>query len=267
MTGDWESDTLRVQRVIWNTVQADRRLRGVTVVGPTLQDNTATESDYRNLARRGLLETMDVGAIHRYPGGHFPDYLIDERLKMLHRAWPRKPIWIAETGYNNALARTSGHRAVPEWVAAAYGPAVLLEAVDRRCRTAFFELLDDPDPGAKDNPEANFGLLAVRTGSGPPWRSKPIVATLRDFLTPLRDPGPQFTPPRIRFRATGPADLRTTLTAKRNGTVTAHLRRATDCWDPVEERRIEVAASRVKVETRSGTRYVNVDHEVTSIRL
>ncbi len=267
VTGDWETDTIRVQRVIWNTVRDDRRLSHVTVVGPTLQDNTAVRADYQRLANRGLLRVMDVGAIHRYPGGTYPDHLMDDRLSMLKQTWPGKRIWIGETGYTNAVDGTGGQRAVPEWVAAAYGPSLLLEAVDRRCHTALFEMLDDPDPGPKDVGEANFGLLATREGDGPPWRAKPIVAALRTLLTSLADPGPGYRPDRIRFRATGPGDLRTTLTAKRDGSVTAHLRRARDCYDPVRERAIAVPKARITIETPGRTRVVEIDHRVTSIRL
>ncbi len=267
VSGDWETDTLRVQRAIWNAVRAQPRLSRVTVVGPTLQDVYAERADYQRLADRGLLQVMDVGAIHRYPGGRYPDYLLDDRLSMLRQTWPGKQIWIAETGYTNAVASTSGARSVPESVAAAYAPSVLLEAVDRGCRTAFFEALDDPDAGAKDDTEANFGLFATQAGEGPPWRAKPIVASLRAMLTQLRDPGPAFTPAQIGFRASGPSDLRTTLTAKRDGTVTAHLRRATDCYDPDRRAPISVSAARVKVETAAGVRYVDIDHRVTSLRL
>lgn len=264
---DWWTDTIRVQRAIWNGVKADPRLRHVTVVGPTLQDVYAQQSDYQRLADRGILRLMDVGAIHRYPGGHYPDHLMDDRLALLRRTWPGKPIWIAETGYTNAVASRGGNRPVPEWVAADYAPSALLEAVDRGCRTAFFEALDDPDPGAKDVTEANFGLFATRTGDGPPWRAKPIVDSMRAMLTQLRDPGPAYTPAPVAFRATGPGDLRTTLTAKRDGSVTAHLRRATDCWDVTRTAPIKVTAARVKVESAKGVRYVNVDHRVTSLRL
>lgn len=267
VNGDWETDTLRVQRAIWDAVKAEPRLSHVTVVGPTLQDVYAERSDYQRLADRGLLRVMDVGAIHRYPGGHYPDHLMDDRLSMLRQTWPGTSIWIAETGYTNATASSTGHRSVPEWVAADYAPSALLEAVDRGCRTAFFEALDDPDDGEKDNTEANFGLFATQVGDGPPWRAKPIVASMRAMLTQLRDPGPSFTPAAVRFRATGTSDLRTTLTAKRDGSVTAHLRRATDCWDVSDERRIMVAPARVKVETTSGVRFVDVDHRVTSLRL
>ena len=251
VSGDWYTDTLRVQRVIWNAARSDRRLRHATVVGPTLQDNTAVRSDYQKLADRGLLRVMNVGAIHRYPGGHYPDYLMRERLHMLKQTWPGKRIWIGETGYTNAVAATRGPNPVPEWVAADYAPSLLLEAVDRGCRTALFEVLDDPDPGPKDVPESNFGLFATRSGEGPPWRAKPIVASMRDLLTSLRDPGPAFTPERIRFRASGPPNLRVTLTAKRNGAVTAHLRRAADCWDVERRERIVVPKARVKVVTAS----------------
>lgn len=265
--GDWETPTVGVQRYIWDAVQAEPQLAGVTVVGPTLQDATAVESDYRRLADLGLLNVMDVGAIHRYPGGSYPDHLMDDRLAMLRRTWPGKEIWIAETGYTNAVASTTGARTVPESVAATYAPSALLEAVDRGCKTAFFEALDDPDLGEKDLAEANFGLWALKDGTSPPWRAKPIVGRMRTLLTSLRDPGPAFTPPRVVFQATGPSDLRVTLTAKRDGTVTAHLRRAVDCWDTKTRSAVVVPKAQVRIETATGVRYVYLDQQMRSVIL
>lgn len=264
----WERDAVRIQRAIWRTVASEPRLRHVTVLGPSLQDVSATVEDFRRLRQLGLLDYMDVGGIHRYPNGGYPDHDMNRRLAVARRGWPRTPIWITETGYTNALATTSGHRPVPESVAAQYAPTVLLEAVDRGCRTMWFEVLDDVDPGPKDDREANFGLFAIQDGEGPPWRSKPAANELRTFLARLRDPGPVVEPRRVAFRVRAPSgDVRATLTAKRNGVVTAHLRRATRCWDPEEQRPIDVQPTRARVETAGRVRFVMVDHRVTSITL
>lgn len=266
---DWKRRTVAKQSVIWRAVKSYASLSHVSVVGPSLQDVRATETDYRDLANMGLLQYMDRSGIHRYPGGRYPDYQLDETLAMLRRTWPGKAVWISETGYSNALATTGGHNPVPEDVSADYGPSTLLEAAARGCNVVWFELLDDPDPGAKDITEANLGMYAtIGATMGPSWRAKPVVARMASFLGSLRDPGTTYTPPRIALQVSSASgDVRSTVTAKRNGSVTVHVRRATECWDPLRRQRISVAGVPVTIRTATSTRTVTVNHRVSSITL
>ncbi len=265
---DWPQRTVAKQKLIWQAVKADPRLSHVKVVGPSLQAVVGKENHYKALRDAGIVRYMDYAGIHRYHGGRYPDHLIDERLAWIDRYWGGKPTWITETGYTNALARKRGHNPVPEDVSAAYAPSALLEAVDRGCKVTWFELLDDPDPGAKDEIESNFGMFAIKDGMAPPWRAKPVVATMRSFLGRLEDPGPAYDPPSIGLRVTSQVDdVRRTVVARRDGSVTLHLRRATNCWHPVDQKRISVKTVPVRVETAKGTRTVWVDHRVTSIGL
>lgn len=265
---DWARRTVAKQRVIWQAVKSHPSLAHVKVLGPSLQAVVGTESHHRAVRDAGLLRYMDYAALHRYSGGRYPNHLIDERLAWIREYWPGKPTWITETGYTNALASPSGHRPVPEDVSAVYAPSALLEAVDRGCNVAWYQLLDSPDPGPKNIQENNFGMFATRTGMAPPWRPKPVVAVMRSFLSRLEDPGPAYDPPRIGLEVTSRADdVQSTVVAKRNGTVTLHLRRATNCWDPIDQRRIPVQAVPVVVRTAKGTRTFRVDHEVRSVAL
>jgi hypothetical protein len=264
----WHQVVVSRQRAIWQAVKAEPRLRDVVVLGPSLRDVSATEGDYRRLRDLGLLRYLDYITLHRYPNGRYPDHLLDERLSMLRRVWPGKRAWITETGYHNAVSDASGHKPVPEWVAGQYAAATVLEAGDRGVKMAWFELLDQPDPGAKNDRESNFGLYATRAGQGPPWRAKPVVGSLRTFLGSLADPGPAHDPAPVRLGVNASKrDVRVTLTAKRNGAVTAHVRRATDCWDAIGQHPISVAPARVVLRTPSRTRTLWVDHQVTSVRL
>ena len=164
-------------------------------------------------------------------------------------------MWITETGYTNALAATTGHALVPEDVAAVYGPSLLLEAIDHGCRVSIFELLDTPDGAPKDNTEHNFGLYACVDGGAPPWRAKPIVSSLRALSSSLKDPGPAYDPARIPLSVTSAAgDVQRTVTAKRDGRATVHLRRAKDCWDPFRKVRLAVPAVAVRIQTPASTR-------------
>lgn len=263
---DWVKRTVAIQKVIWQTVKGDSRLAHVKVVGPSLHSGKSTEQQYRALRDAGLVQYMDYAGIHRYHLGEYPDRLLDERLGWVERFWGGKPVWITETGYTNALHRSTGHKPVPEDVSAVYAPSTLLEAVDRNCKVSWYELLDDPDPLAKDDTESNFGMYATAVDEAPPWRAKPVVPVMRALLAQLKDPGPAYTPPRMQLEVTTDADdVRTTLVGKRDGTVTLYVRRATDCWDPVALKPIVVTPVPVVVKTTHATWTLAVTHAVQSI--
>jgi hypothetical protein len=240
----------------------------VKVLGPSLQAVKATENDYRILGDLGLAQYMDYHAIHRYPGGHYPNVLLDTNVTWANRHLSGRPVWITETGYTNCLAYTSGHKPVPEDVAAVYAPSALLEAVDRGCKVSWYELLDDVDPGAKDAIESNFGMFATGSGMAPPWRAKPVVWAMRSFLSQLKDPGPAYEPPALGLGITSQVgDVQGTVMGKRDGSVTVHLRRATDCWNTTTQQRIHVGEVPVVLTTSRGSRTVLVDHRVRSVQL
>jgi hypothetical protein len=265
---DWVERTVAKQKVIWRAVKSDPRLAHVKVVGPSLHAVAATEADYKALGDAGIARFMDYAGMHRYPGGRYPDQLLDERLLWTDRHWASKPTWITETGYTNALASTRGHRPVPEGVSALYGPSAVLEAADRGCNVVWYELLDDPDAGSKDAIESNFGMFATIDGMGPLWRPKPIVTAMNSFLTWLDDPGPAYVPAEVRLRVTSNvADVKTTVVAKRGGGVALYVRRATDCWDVNAQTPISVPKAQVSITTVEGSQTFAIDHVVTKIPL
>ena len=267
VTGDWETDTIRVQRVIWRFVRDSRRLSHVTVVGPTLQDNTAVRADYQRLANRGLLRVMDVGAIHRYPGGTFPDHLMDDRLSMLNQTWPGKRIWIGQTGYTNAVDGTGGQRAVPESAAAAYGPSH--PARGGRPPVPHRSLRDARRPRPRAEGRRRGELRVVRDAG----RGRSAVAGQADRRnaadaahvpvgpgTPL-PPRPHPVPGQRPARPAHHVDREAGRQRHRPPAPCAGL------LDPVRERPIAVPKARITIETPGRTRVVEIDHRVTSIRL
>lgn len=267
---DWPSRTVAKQKLIWQTVRADPKLAHVKVVGPKLQAVVGTESQYRALGAAGIAKYMDYAAVPSFSNGRHPYPALRQRLAWVRKYWGGKRAWISETGYSNALAASSGRSVVPEDVSAAYAPAALLEALDHRCKgVSWFELLDSPDPGSRDVVEANFGMFAMRSGDmAPPWRPKPVVTRMSEFLSLLKDDGAEYDPPWIRLKVTsGAADVRHTVTGKRDGSAMVHIRRARDCWDPQKKRRLNVPEAEVKIRTATGTRTVYVDHQVGSFRL
>jgi hypothetical protein len=267
---DWAERAVSVQRTIFEAVRSHPELDGATVIGPSLQAAMATEADYRRLADLGLAELVDAMGLHSYPGGRYPSQGLDERLAPMRSHFPEAAVWLTETGYNNAVDSSGrgGATPVPEEVAAAYAAPAVLEAVDRGMAITWYEVLDDPDPGGRDVAESNYGLLAVDDGGAPPWRAKPVVAALTDFLAELRDPGPVHRPEPVTLTVTSSADdLRWTALGKRDGSTWLHLRRGVDLWDPVSETPIAVEPVRVSVESPSGRATVDVGAEVRSLRV
>jgi len=170
-------------------------------VGPSLNAAFATESQYKKLRDLGLPQWMDYSGVHSYPNGHYPDQGLDQRMRWAAKYW-KKPVWITETGYTNALHRPKGHNPVPNDVSAIYAPSALLEAIDRGAKSTWYELLDDPDSLAKTQIESNFGMFSTAYKDQFPWPPKPIFATMRAMLAQLKDPGVPYTPAAIPLKIT-----------------------------------------------------------------
>ena len=91
---------------------------------------------------------------------------------------------------------------------------------------------------------------------------------MRQILDTLRDDGLGYSPQEIPLRITSAAkDLRTTVTAKRDGTATVFLRRSLPCWDIKARKRIDVPFVDVKIESSKGVQTVRVDDVVRAVQL
>jgi hypothetical protein len=246
------------QKAIYQAVKGDKRLKNVIVVGPSLNAAKATEAQYKELRDLGLPQWMDYSGVHSYPNGHYPDNGLGQRLRWAAKYW-KKPVWVTETGYTNALHRPKGHNPVPNDVSAVYAPSALLEAVDRGCKSTWYELLDDPDSLAKTQIESNFGMFSTAYKDQPPWPPKPIFATMRSFLALLKDPGPAYTPAAIPLKITpGSPDVRVTVTANRNGVAMAHIRRAIDYYNPDTQQYVVLPPTTCKLEGPTGTKMITL---------
>jgi hypothetical protein len=105
---DWRQRTVAKQRLIWQTVKGDSRLSRVKVLGPSLQAVKATEGDYNILGDLGLAQYIDYAAIHRYPGGHYPNVLLDTNVSWVKRHLSGRPVWITETATPTAWRTPRG---------------------------------------------------------------------------------------------------------------------------------------------------------------
>ena len=265
---NWRELTLQKQKVLYQAVQASPALRGKPVLGPSLQMVKATEADYKWFAANGLNNYMTHAGTHCYASGRYIDSNFDSNTRLMRQYW-RKPVWITETGYTNAVADDGGPRPVPEWVSGIYAPSAALEAIDRNWKVNWFEVMDDVDAGAKNDPEANFGLWAVGSTISPSgWRAKPAAVALKGILNGLKDPGPAYQPRAVGLRvAAATPDVRWTALGKRDGSVRLYLRRTVDVYDPRTEQKLSVAKVKVTITTGKGTRTVYVGPEVTSVLL
>jgi len=247
---DWPERTVAIQKIIWDFVQATPTLSHVKVVGPSLHASVSTvHEDHLRLGRLGVQDYMDYAGLHRYFGGRYPDYLIDERLGWIKEAFGDKPTWVTETGYTNAMANPGGHRPAPEDVSAAYAPICLLEWAIRGCRSTRYELLDDPDAGEKDDQQANFGLWRTPSLDPATWTEKPEASVMRTFLGSLQDPGDDFTPKPVRLDVQAPEGVKSLVVGKRNGSAALLLWQNTGIYDPARQEPITVEAASVEVRT------------------
>ena len=247
--GDWVTEMKDWQAGLWAAAKARPATADLPVLSPALAFRW-------NYAEAGdLSEHADVANAHMYPGGHRPSNEITRITNAVRTSVPDGPLITTEAGYHNALNTSNGHRPVPEDVAGAYLPRLLLEHVGRgEQRMYSYELIDSfPDPDL-DNPEAHFGLL--RHDLTP----KPAYTAMRNLLALLADPGPSIEPGTLGLAAQGlPSDARHLLTEKRDGSWVLLLWRDVSLWDADAQQPLTVTPAEVSVQLES-------DYELTVLR-
>jgi hypothetical protein len=267
LRADWAQATVAYQKVIWDFVHATPALSKVAVVSPSLQlggDNPY--ADFAKLGAAGVAQYIDYAGMHSYPGGLKPDSKVEMRLDWVRNAWgPTVPTWVSETGYQNAMnAPMSGPRPVPEDIAASYAPRTVLDYFSKGCKSARYELLDEPD-ASNTNAEAAYGLLNCPSTNPATWTVKPEYGVLKGFLNGLKDTAASYTPAPVALQVTAPSTVKWILTAKSDGTKTLLAYLNTSIWDVRTRTRIKVNPVDVVVVDRLGTRTVKVGAEVVSI--
>ena len=264
---DWPQRTLRVQKIIWDFVQAN--MPHIQVVGPSLHSSVSTaQQDQVRLGELGIGAYMDSAGLHRYFSGRYPDYLTDERIGWIRAAYgANMPIWVTETGYTNCVNNTTQHKPVPENVSAKYGPLTVLEFFVRGCNTTRYELLDDPDP-EKNDVESNFGLWRTPSLSPTTWTEKPEASAMRGFVAGLADPGPTFTPDPVPLSVTAPSTVKSLVVGKRDGSHRLLLWQRAPIFDPMTQKPMTAPNATAVVERPLFTSSVTVPAgEVVTVSL
>ena len=235
---NWQTMLLQYQQHLYMAVKSDPQLAPLTVVGPSI----VRDPHEREIG--DISQMMDVGNIHSYAPVYAPEKLVPEFLERARfNAGPTSPVWATETGYNTALNYRGELPPVSESAMASYMPRVFLEHFRQGFnRTYSYELLDEfPDPGQAER-ESHWGLL--RNDLSP----KPAFESVRNLITILKDPGPEFTPERLDYTISGDqTNLRQLLLQKRDGSFYLVLWRSTSVWDTTNQAPLNPGSTPVTV--------------------
>ncbi len=267
---DWPERTVALQRAIWIEWAKYPQLANGLIVGASLHAVVATVAQYDRLKALGILQYQHVVGIHSYFGGDAPLRGLDARLKMVRDSYGTTTKFIVtETGWHNALTTTAGHRPISEEAAATYGPRAVLMLGQLGIRGCRYELLDDPDAGAKDAHESNFGIIGVGATIDPAaWRNKPEFFTVGDLLRDLADPGPGAAPIDVPVKVEAPSDVWWCVTAKKDGTAKVRMFRNVPVWDPSARTMLLPPANvNVTITDKAGPRTIAVGPSVRSVAL
>jgi hypothetical protein len=237
---DWPRRLRDYQRRLYTLAKADPATARLPVLAPSLTSWQA------RAAVGDLGAWADAGNLHPYPAGAAPELGGLEREVAEARRLKRSgPLEATETGYHAALAQPGGQPPVPDTVAAAYLPRLLLDNFARGIRRTFlYELLDEkPDP-ARVSQEQHWGLFDVS------HRAKPQARTVARLLELLADPGRSFSAGSLAYELQAPPDVRHVLLAKRDGSFALVLWRAAPLWDPAARRRLTANAASARLTFR-----------------
>jgi len=219
----WVAET-REKTIALRAARDARGLTAIPIVAPALArvtlGGTEGADTWEQAGTLGDLSAyVDYGNIHVYPQGLQPSREIDYFTGCARRVSDGHPVMCTEGGYFTAMDYVGGAFPVPQWVAAAYTPQMLLEHFTRGSSRFFrYELFDDP--GFSDAArEANFGMVqSLDLGAPSLLFPKPDFLAVRRLLALFADPGPAFDPLPLDVSVSGPGDLRTAVFAKRDGT-------------------------------------------------
>ncbi len=255
---DWSGELRSYQKDLYEAVKSNPSTSDMPVIGPSL----AHAHNAREVG--DISDRLDFGNMHPYPGGHHPgtraldDYNIANSRKMS----ADKPMMPSETGYHNAVRHTGGHKGVSERAASRYMPRLLLEHFNRNIpRTYAYELIDfkPDDTGAND--QRNFGLLR-NDGT-----EKPEFVALKNMLSLLDDPGPEFSTDSLDYSLEGDVeDVHQTLLQKRDGNFFLVLWQEVPSYDLDANKDVSVSGKSVTLSLNEGSREARTFLPVNSQR-
>ncbi len=227
----WVAELRGHQRALGEAVEGSAAARELPLYGPSVTTPGAA-------AALGPLAGLDGVSTHPYPGGEPPPAGLAGASAIRAALSPGAPLLATESGYHTTPEVEADQPGVPEEVAAAYLPRLLLDHAARGVeRTFLYELVDSGG-------EAGYGLYRED------WTPKPAAGAVARLLDHLEDPGPAFTPAPLPLRVTVAGDapgppVRSLLLGRRDGTYDVALWRETSRYDL--ERRLLVDDPPVEV--------------------
>lgn len=242
---NWATRLRQFQAWLDENVKANPNLRQVPVVGPSIWGRLTSD-----IITLGSLEPyLDVACLHYYTGGRRPteagrpssadegggssEYTLAEAVRQAKTQAPDKPLYVTEFGYPVAgpgLPLSSGF--ITETAAAKYLVRGLFDLFAAGAEKTFiYSLIDD----VERNPPRYHGLL-----SGSLDRRRTFYA-VKNLLAVMQDsgPGPGLQPLEVAIRA--PAQVKTMLFQKGNGTFLLAMYQDVDSYDRRGARDIGVA--------------------------
>lgn len=246
LSGDsnWVNNLRSYQQQLYQGMKGNSVTRNVPVYGPSL-------TDYGSFDAIGDLSAyIDYGTINHYYSGRHPGIngwgsngygSIAWKVRTAKKASVSKPVVITETGYNNVIYTSNGHKGVPEDVAGKYMPRMFLEMFNYGVpRTFVYELIN-----AYHNPNSvdyNLGLLR-NDGS-----EKPAFVALKNLIGLLKDPGSSFTPGALDYYLGGnTTNIHRTLLQKRDGRFYLILWQEVSSFNIDTKQTINVSSQKVNV--------------------
>jgi len=234
---DWPVLLREIQTYLYQTVVSIHALSHALVVAPALSSSV-------NPAELGdLSDVSDVGNLHAYPpGGQEPESNVDVQLGRAIVETPARPVWVTETGYNDASITGADGNSVTDATEAVYIPRIVAENYAAGiARTYLYELLDDPNVG-ESTKKAHFGLFRS-DGS-----AKPAAIALRNLLSMLMDRGSRgVTEPASVSTSATPSDFHELLLAKHDHSAWLLMWRSESVWNPQMGQGTSAPSSAVEV--------------------
>jgi hypothetical protein len=215
-------DKLRAWTIkMYQTAKADPATANIPIIGCSLYHPTPALAD--------LNPYLDYGNIHDYPLIYDAGTPIATQIGYARSITGDKPIIATETGYNNAYLSPNFYRGISEIASAKYLPRLYFEQYNAGISKTFvYELINSFNDDTYTNAEAHFGLVRADLSY------KPAAYALKNLISLLKDPGPDFTPAPLKYAiTTTSADLQHTLLQKRDGTFWLALWRRVLDYDPV----------------------------------
>ena len=207
---------------MYQTAKADLATASIPIIGCSLFYPTPELAD--------LNPYLDYGNIHDYPLVYdATPNVIPAQVSYARSITGDKPIIATETGYSNAYLSPNYFRGISEIASAKYLPRLYLEHFNAGIVKTFdYELINSFNDDTYTNSEGHLGL--VRTDLS----YKPAAYALKNLISLLKDPGPDFTPAPLNYTiTTASTDLQHTLLQKRDGTFWLALWRRVLDYDPV----------------------------------